>query len=183
MLISTSTQSDTVCGFYVSPSGNFTWSTSGTYYDLLPSSAGCDSILTINLTVQPSPVVVVTASGPTSFCQGDSVVLSASTPLSGWQWVRSGMELISQSNPTFKAWATGNYLLRQRVFRMSIGVIGGQIPSNKKSMEYSTYWSILDSPSHTNKSNSICKLMSMARFTLRSTRLFQQRCMQPLPLF
>ena len=39
------------CDSYTSPSGNYTWNTSGTYMDTLTNAAGCDSILTIDLTV------------------------------------------------------------------------------------------------------------------------------------
>ncbi|MBK9190084.1 MAG: hypothetical protein IPM77_00560 [Crocinitomicaceae bacterium] len=39
------------CNEYVSPSGNFTWTTDGSYNDVIPNSAGCDSLLTINLTI------------------------------------------------------------------------------------------------------------------------------------
>jgi hypothetical protein len=42
------------CGNYLSPSGN-TYSASGTYTDTIPNAEGCDSIITINLSViQPS---------------------------------------------------------------------------------------------------------------------------------
>ncbi|MFK7921544.1 MAG: LamG-like jellyroll fold domain-containing protein [Bacteroidia bacterium] len=40
------------CGNYVSPSGNYTWNTAGAYADTISNSAGCDSILTINLTIE-----------------------------------------------------------------------------------------------------------------------------------
>lgn len=39
------------CNSYVSPSGKKTFTVSGTYIDTLVNKAGCDSILTINLTV------------------------------------------------------------------------------------------------------------------------------------
>ncbi len=39
---------------YTSPSGNYTWDSSGVYTDTIPNAGGCDSILTINLTVNPS---------------------------------------------------------------------------------------------------------------------------------
>lgn len=39
------------CEGIQSPSGNYYWSTSGTYMDTLTNSAGCDSILTVNLTI------------------------------------------------------------------------------------------------------------------------------------
>jgi Concanavalin A-like lectin/glucanases superfamily/Secretion system C-terminal sorting domain len=44
----------TTCDSYNSPSGNFNWTTSGTYYDTIPNAAGCDSLLTINLTINNS---------------------------------------------------------------------------------------------------------------------------------
>ncbi|MFH2096604.1 MAG: T9SS type A sorting domain-containing protein [Bacteroidota bacterium] len=36
---------------YTSPSGNYIWSTTGTYLDTIPNSEGCDSLMTINLTI------------------------------------------------------------------------------------------------------------------------------------
>ncbi len=39
------------CGTYYSPSGNYSWNESGTYLDTLTNKAGCDSIITIHLTV------------------------------------------------------------------------------------------------------------------------------------
>ncbi|MFK7949356.1 MAG: LamG-like jellyroll fold domain-containing protein [Saprospiraceae bacterium] len=39
------------CDNYTSPSGTNTWGSSGTYTDIIPNAAGCDSIITINLTI------------------------------------------------------------------------------------------------------------------------------------
>ncbi len=39
------------CGSYKSPSGKYTWTTSGQYLDTIPNKKGCDSLLTINLTI------------------------------------------------------------------------------------------------------------------------------------
>lgn len=56
------------CGNYSSPSGRYQWTSSGTYKDTLyaSNSKGCDSIITINLTVSNNfiaPVVNVTVCG------------------------------------------------------------------------------------------------------------------------
>ncbi len=47
----TSTISPTACGTYMVPSGDETYSMNGTYMDTIPNAAGCDSIITINLTI------------------------------------------------------------------------------------------------------------------------------------
>ncbi len=46
--------SETVCDSYSSASGNFIWTTSGTYFDTISNSVGCDSIITVNLTINNS---------------------------------------------------------------------------------------------------------------------------------
>jgi hypothetical protein len=43
--------SPAVCFSYTSPSGNYIWTTSGIYNDTIFNNAGCDSIITINLTI------------------------------------------------------------------------------------------------------------------------------------
>lgn len=47
----TSLLKPSVCNSYKSPSGKYTWTTSGTYKDTIPNKKGCDSIITINLVV------------------------------------------------------------------------------------------------------------------------------------
>ncbi len=42
------------CNNYLSPSGNFIWTSSGIYMDTISNSYGCDSILTIDLTIYNS---------------------------------------------------------------------------------------------------------------------------------
>jgi len=43
---------DTVCSSYTSPSGDYTWTNSGTYLDIIPNAIGCDSLIAINLTIK-----------------------------------------------------------------------------------------------------------------------------------
>jgi hypothetical protein len=47
----TATANITSCFSYTSPSGNYTWTSGGAYLDTIPNTAGCDSVITINLTI------------------------------------------------------------------------------------------------------------------------------------
>jgi hypothetical protein len=47
----TSSISPIACTSYTSPSGINTWSVSGVYTDVIPNASGCDSLITINLTI------------------------------------------------------------------------------------------------------------------------------------
>jgi hypothetical protein len=64
--VPTQTIQPTVCDSYTSPSGQYTWTQSGTYTDTLTSFTGCDSIITVQLTVHTSSVTSIqpTSCGP-----------------------------------------------------------------------------------------------------------------------
>jgi uncharacterized repeat protein (TIGR03803 family) len=47
------------CNVYVSPSGKYAWSESGVYLDTLQCATGCDSVLTINLTIHYSSEISI----------------------------------------------------------------------------------------------------------------------------
>ncbi|MCB9252258.1 MAG: T9SS type A sorting domain-containing protein [Flavobacteriales bacterium] len=49
-----STLNITACDFYKSPSGKDFWTKTGTYTDIIPNSIGCDSVITVNLTIKNS---------------------------------------------------------------------------------------------------------------------------------
>ncbi len=51
---SSSTINVEVCESYTVPSGNHTYSTDGTYFDTIPNFEGCDSLITIYLTIDTS---------------------------------------------------------------------------------------------------------------------------------
>ena len=42
------------CAPVVSPSGNYQWTSSNTYMDTITNAAGCDSVLTVNVTITPN---------------------------------------------------------------------------------------------------------------------------------
>ena len=70
--------SATSCNTYTSPSSNYTWTTSGTYMDTLTNANGCDSVLTISLTINSLPTVTITTSPNDTICSGGSLTLSGS---------------------------------------------------------------------------------------------------------
>lgn len=69
------------------------WSTAGTYQLTLHSSmasTGCSRDTTITITVDELLRPSITADGPLSFCQGDSVVLEASSGYINYRWSPGG---------------------------------------------------------------------------------------------
>ena len=65
-LSSTSTITVSNCNSYTSPSGLYTWTSSGTYLDTIPNSIGCDSIITINLTIIPNNTITLSSAANTN---------------------------------------------------------------------------------------------------------------------
>lgn len=74
---------DTACNSYTSPSGNYTWSTSGTYQDTLASALGCDSVLIIQLIIHNSNSSVITVTNCDSY----------TSPSGSYVWTNSGTYL------------------------------------------------------------------------------------------
>ncbi|MEI6766414.1 MAG: LamG-like jellyroll fold domain-containing protein [Bacteroidota bacterium] len=80
-LSTTGSMSTTVCDSYVSPSGNYTWTGSGIYNDTIPNMAGCDSIITIDLTVKHA----------TSSTINPEQCYSYLSPSGNYTWTTSGL--------------------------------------------------------------------------------------------
>jgi PKD repeat protein len=55
-----STIQATACESFTSPSGNYVWTTSSNYMDTIPNSNNCDSIITVNLTINNAALVTDT---------------------------------------------------------------------------------------------------------------------------
>ncbi len=98
----------------------YTATASGTYTVKVTNGFGCSSTspnAVINLIA--SPAAPITASGPTSFCAGGSVVLST-TGGSGltYQWLLGGLPIAGATGTSFSASVAGNYTV---VITNSIG--------------------------------------------------------------
>ena len=89
------------CGPYMSPSGLYTWTNSGTYADTLQNINGCDSILNILLTILPLPSVQL---GPDSISACGSITLDAGNPGAGFVWSVAG-----QFAQTYQVTSSGTY--------------------------------------------------------------------------
>ena len=71
------------CDIYTSPSGNYSWTTSGMYMDTIPNAALCDSVITINLTINTSPSVSYSEPITTICVYNAAFNLSGESPAGG----------------------------------------------------------------------------------------------------
>ncbi len=93
--------SETACGNYSAPDGT-TYTTSGIKTAVIPNAAGCDSTITINLTVNNIDVSVAQ----------NGVTLSANTTTAIYQWLdcNNGKSIINgETNQSFTATKNGSY--------------------------------------------------------------------------
>jgi gliding motility-associated-like protein len=90
---SSSSLTETACESYTSPWGTV-YNQSGVYTDTLSTAAGCDSIITLNLTVNP-PLALEALPESVSIALGDTVQLSA---IGASSYVWSPTEGLSCSN-------------------------------------------------------------------------------------
>ncbi|MGB0390601.1 MAG: beta strand repeat-containing protein [Salibacteraceae bacterium] len=75
-----STITETACDSYLSPSGYYTWTSSNTYMDTIPNAVNCDSIITINLTINNSSAASITETACSNY----------SSPSGKYVWTSSG---------------------------------------------------------------------------------------------
>ncbi|MBX2903472.1 MAG: T9SS type A sorting domain-containing protein [Chitinophagales bacterium] len=98
---SAATLNATACGSYTSPSGNFMWDSTGTYYDTLVNASGCDSFITVNLQIVPfNDSVAVTNNVCTALQAGLS-----------YQWFNcnTGLPVNGATTSTFTVTQSGTY--------------------------------------------------------------------------
>ena len=93
------------CNAYSSPSGDYTWTQSGTYTDTIPNAEGCDSVMTIDLTVH-SVSVTVTQTG---------ITLTANEDEADYQWLNCNdghIAIALATNQTLATGMDGNYAVQ-----------------------------------------------------------------------
>ncbi len=92
----------TACDSYISPSGLYTWTSTGLYMDTIPGSSGCDSVFTVNLTIVTVDTSVL-VSGQT---------LTAVDSAASYQWVNCDSNFAGipgDTNQSFTPAINGNY--------------------------------------------------------------------------
>ncbi len=70
---------------------------------------GCTNTVVKPITIIPAPTCTISYTGPTSFCQGDSLVLNACPGLTNYQWYNNATAIGGATNSTYTAIQTGNY--------------------------------------------------------------------------
>lgn len=99
----TSTLTLTACNSYVSPSTNYTWTTSGIYIDTLPNAAGCDSVITFNLTINSISDLTTSTS---------ALTLTSNNTSGNYQWLdcdNNYAMIAGEIGQSFTPTNTGNY--------------------------------------------------------------------------
>ncbi len=87
----------------------YTANTAGTYTVEVTNAGGCKATSTgTTVTVNTPPTATITAGGPTIFCQGGNVVLTASTG-TAYKWMLGGSAVSGATNATYTVNATGSY--------------------------------------------------------------------------
>jgi hypothetical protein len=99
---STSLIQQSACNSYTSPSGRYTWTSSGTYFDTISNAAGCDSLITIDLQIDHVDTTVIQ----------DRTVLISNDINASHQWIDCGNEnaqIEGETYLTFTSTASGSY--------------------------------------------------------------------------
>ncbi|GEM_PF-3535541 len=98
-----STFSDTTCASQPYVYNGETYTLSGVYVHHLTNSAGCDSVVTLNLTVYDCPNGTIERTGDT---------LYAETGYYNYQWLLNGVEVPGANKPDYILTETGEYSVR-----------------------------------------------------------------------
>ncbi len=83
-------------------------------YTVRVSNGQCNALSAgVSVVVTPAlPTPTISASGATTFCSVDSVVLTASDNLGSWRWLRNGNVLTDDTSRTLTVRTSGSYAIR-----------------------------------------------------------------------
>ena len=94
------------CTNYTSPSGKHTWTVTGNYLDTINNISGCDSIITINLTIKPVDV-------STTSIGNNSITSNATAATFQWLDCNNNYAVITgETNALFIATVNGSYAVQ-----------------------------------------------------------------------
>lgn len=93
-------------------SASFAATLSGNYYVVINTPTGCTATSsTLAVVVNPVPSVAITPGGPTIFCVGAAVSLTAAPGFS-YQWYKGGVAIPGATNAGYVATTSGGYRVR-----------------------------------------------------------------------
>ncbi len=130
----TDTIDQTSCSVFEAPSGNHTWDSSGTYTDTLTNWVGCDSIISINLTISTVDTGITAAAN----------VLSANATPATYQWLDCNLSdaaIPAETNRSFTATASGRYAVEitengcvdtSACYLLTVGILNNDFGSSLK---------------------------------------------------
>lgn len=90
-------------------------STSGSYTVTVTNTRGCVATsAAVVITVTPGPTATVSVSGATTFCTGNSALLTggSNTVAVSYQWLNNGTNISGATTQYYNATTTGNYSLK-----------------------------------------------------------------------
>ncbi|MDZ4667535.1 MAG: gliding motility-associated C-terminal domain-containing protein, partial [bacterium] len=92
----------------------YTAKVSGSYVVTINNTFGCNAISAPQLVVVvPFPIVVVVLTGPSTFCQGDSALLSTTFGVGlSYQWRNAGIDIFGATSNSLTVKQSGSYLVR-----------------------------------------------------------------------
>lgn len=85
--------------------------TSGLYAHTFTGASGCDSILVLDLTVNPLPNVKIDGPSEYIFCRGDNITIGVEDQTSSinYQWYKDGSAILGETGPKITITASGVY--------------------------------------------------------------------------
>ncbi|MFI5170967.1 MAG: T9SS type A sorting domain-containing protein [Chitinophagales bacterium] len=100
---------------------------SGDYSCVTSTTCSTQTSNVISVTVNPTPKATIAAGGPTSFCAGGSVELTATTNIgTSYQWEKNGFSIGGATSNHYTATTAGNYKCR-----ITVGATGCYKESKK----------------------------------------------------